>query len=173
MNQVTIRPATEADLPAILDIYNDAILQTTASYDYDPHTLEMRQAWYATKQKQGFPVFVADQDGGVIGFSALGPFRAWAAYQYTVELSIYVCAVHRGKGIGKQLMKPLIETARQMGMHSMVAGIDASNEASLRLHYCFGFREVAHFHQVGYKFGRWLDLKFMELLLDDAATPSR
>jgi L-amino acid N-acyltransferase len=166
MNPVIIRSATEADLPAILDIYNYAILLTTASYDYDPHTLEMRQAWYATKKGQGFPVFVADQNGRAIGFSALGPFRAWAAYQYTVELSIYVDVAHQNKGIGKQLMKPLIESARQMGMHTMVAGIDASNEASLRLHRCFGFREVAHFHQVGYKFGRWLDLKFMELLLE-------
>ena len=165
MDQVTLRSATDADLPDILEIYNDAVLHTTASYDYEPHTLAMRQAWYATKVDQGFPIFVAERQGRVVGFSSFGPFRAWAAYQYTVELSIYVAASDRGRGVGKQLMKPLIEAARAMNIHAMVAGIDANNEASLRLHRCFGFQEVAHFPQVGYKFDRWLDLKFLQLLL--------
>jgi L-amino acid N-acyltransferase YncA len=166
MDQVTIRSATEADLPDLLEIYNDAILHTTASYDYEPHTLAMRRTWYDTKMAQGVPIFVAERQGRVIGFSSFGPFRAWAAYQYTVELSIYVAASDRGRGVGKQLMKPLIEAARAMNMHVMVAGIDATNEASLRLHRSFGFQEVAHFSQVGHKFGRWLDLKFLQLILD-------
>lgn len=165
MDQVTLRSATDADLPDILEIYNDAVLHTTASYDYEPHTLAMRQAWYAAKVDQGFPIFVAERQGRVVGFSSFGPFRAWAAYQYTVELSIYIAASDRGRGVGKQLMKPLIEAARAMNIHAMVAGIDANNEASLRLHRCFGFQEVAHFPQVGYKFDRWLDLKFLQLLL--------
>ncbi|MCE7982812.1 MAG: N-acetyltransferase family protein [Caldilinea sp. CFX5] len=167
---IAIRAATEQDLPAILTIYNDAILTTTAVYDYDPHTLAMRQTWYEAKVAAGLPVFVADDAGAVVGFSALGPFRAWAAYKYTVENSIYVAAARRGQGIGKLLLPPLIEAARRMEMHAIIAGIDATNVASYRLHQNFGFVEVAHFREVGYKFGRWLDLKFLELLLE---TPHR
>jgi L-amino acid N-acyltransferase len=162
---ITIRQATAADLPAILEIYNDVIVNTTAVYDYNPHTLAMRQQWFETKQQQGFPVFVAEENGEVLGFSSIGPFRAWAAYKHTVENSIYVAAAARGRGIAKLLMPPLIEAARQLKLHTMVAGIDASNEASIALHKKFGFTEVAHFTEVGYKFNRWLDLKFLQLIL--------
>ena len=162
------RSAGELDLQDILNIYNEAILNTTAVYDYEPHTLAMRQAWFKAKQADDFPVLVAEQAGTVIGFGSLGWFRAWAAYCYTVENSIYVAAHSRGRGIGKQLLLALIEAARQREVHVIVAGIDADNVVSCRLHEKFGFQEVAHFHQVGYKFGRWLDLKCFELLL---ATP--
>lgn len=162
---ITIRQATAADLAAILEIYNDVIVNTTAVYDYNPHTLAMRQQWFETKQQQGFPVFVAEENGEILGFSSIGPFRAWAAYQYTVENSIYVAAAARGRGIAKLLMPPLIAAARQLKLHTMVAGIDASNEASIALHKKFGFTEVAHFTEVGYKFNRWLDLKFLQLIL--------
>jgi phosphinothricin acetyltransferase len=168
---IAARRATEADLPAILAIYNDAILHTTAVYDYTPHTLAMRQAWLAAKQADGLPVFVADDGGQVAGFSSLGPFRAWAAYKYTVENSIYVAPDRRGQGIGKLLLPPLIDAARAMDMHAIIAGVDAENAASYRLHRAFGFEEVAHFRQVGYKFGRWLDLKFLELILATPAAP--
>jgi L-amino acid N-acyltransferase len=162
---ITIRQATAADLAAILEIYNDIIVNTTAVYDYNPHTIAMRQQWFETKQQQGFPVFVAEENGEILGFSSIGPFRVWAAYQYTVENSIYVAAAARGRGIAKLLMPPLIEAARQLKLHTMVAGIDASNEASIALHKKFGFTEVAHFTEVGYKFNRWLDLKFLQLIL--------
>ena len=168
---IEIRSATAADLPAILTIYNDAILTTTAVYDYQPHTLAMRQAWYEAKIAAGLPVFVADDAGMVVGFSSLGPFRAWAAYKYTVENSIYVAAERRGQGIGKLLLLPLIDAARQLEMHAIIAGIDATNVASYRLHQRCGFVEVAHFREVGYKFGRWLDLKFLELLLETPGAP--
>jgi L-amino acid N-acyltransferase len=164
-SNINIKEATEADLPAILEIYNDVIVNTTAVYDYNPHTIVMRQQWFETKQQQGFPVFVAEENGEVSGFCSIGPFRAWAAYQYTVENSIYVAAAARGRGIAKLLMPPLIEAARQLKLHTMVAGIDASNEASIALHKKFGFTEVAHFKEVGYKFNRWLDLKFLQLIL--------
>lgn len=162
---VVIRKATENDLAAMLDIYNDIILHTTAVYDYNPHTMDMRKQWWETKQQQGFPIFVAEENGRLLGFSSIGPFRAWAAYQYSVENSIYVDASARGKGIGKLLIPPLIETATQMGLHTIIAGIDATNESSLRLHRHFGFEEVAHFKQVGWKFERWLDLKFLQLII--------
>jgi L-amino acid N-acyltransferase len=162
---VTVRTAIEADLPALLVIYNDIIVQTTAVYDYEPHTLDMRKAWFEAKQKDRYPVFVAEEDQKLFGFSSLGPFRAWAAYQFTAENSVYVAASERGKGIGRLLMAPLIAAAGDRHLHALIAGIDASNAASLRLHRSFGFEEVAHFKEVGYKFGRWLDLKFLERIL--------
>ena len=162
---ITIRHATEDDLPAILEIYNDVILHTTAVYDYEPHTLEMRRQWFITKKEQGFPVFVAADDEKIVGLSSIGPFRAWAAYKYSVENSVYVSADSRGRGIGKLLIPPLIVVAKELGLHTIIAGIDAANEASLKLHEHFGFKEVAHFREVGYKFDRWLDLKFLQLVL--------
>lgn len=162
---INIRNAQEADLPALLEIYNDIILNTTAVYDYEPHTIEMRRQWFDTKRQQGFPVFVAGENGCIEGFSSLGPFRAWAAYKYTAEISIYVSAEHRGRGIGKLLLQPLIEAAQNMKLHTLVAGIDATNESSLRLHRSFGFEEVAHFKEVGWKFDRWLDLKFLQRII--------
>src|SRR3954452_9457495 len=105
------RPAEEKDLSRILEIYNDIILHTTAVYEYEPHTLEMRKQWFETKQQQGFPVFVAEEVSKIIGFSSFGKFRVWAAYRYSVENSVYVKASERGKGIGKLLMPPLIDAA--------------------------------------------------------------
>jgi L-amino acid N-acyltransferase len=168
---ITVRPAEEKDLPEILVIYNDIIVNTTAVYDYEPHTAAMRKQWWDTKKEQGFPVFVAEEEGRVVGFSSIGPLRAWAAYKYSVENSIYVATDVRGKGVGKLLMRPLIDAARKLEMHTILAGIDASNEASIRLHEWFGFKEVAHFKEVGYKFDRWLDLKFLQLVLDTPAAP--
>jgi len=165
MRMIHVRDATENDLPAILAIYNEVIVNTTAVYDYEPHTLDMRTAWFNTKKEQGFPVFVAAENGKILGLSSIGPFRTWAAYKYSVENSVYVASEARGKGIGKLLMPPIIEAAKQMGMHSIIAGIDAGNEASLQLHRHFGFEEVAHFKQVGWKFERWLDLKFLQLIV--------
>jgi L-amino acid N-acyltransferase YncA len=167
---IQVRKAIEKDLAEMLVIYNDIILNTTAVYDYKPHTIEMRQQWFATKQEQGFPVFVAEENGRLVGFSSIGPFRAWAAYKYSVENSIYVTAAERGKGIGKLLLQPLIDASEELNMHTIIAGIDATNEASIMLHKKFGFEEVAHFKQVGYKFGRWLDLKFLQLILKTGAT---
>ena len=166
MAQATIRAAETQDLPAILDIYNEAILNTTAVYDYTPHTLEMRYAWFAAKQANDFPVFVADLRGAVAGFGALGTFREWDAYRLTVENSLYVAPKYRGQGLGKQLLAKLVKTAQEMSLHAIVAGIDADNIISLNLHKQFGFEEVGHFRQVGYKFDRWLDLKFMERVLE-------
>jgi phosphinothricin acetyltransferase len=162
---INIREANESDLPQLLEIYNDIILHTTAVYDYEPHTLEMRKQWFETKKQQGFPVFVAEENGKIVGFSSIGPFRAWAAYKYSVENSVYVKASERGKGIGKLLIPPLIEATKKLKLHTIIAGIDATNEASIKLHKHFGFKEVAYFKEVGWKFERWLDLKFLQLIL--------
>ena len=162
---ILVRTATANDLPAMLVIYNDIIINTTAVYDYEPHTIEMRRQWFTTKQEQGFPVFVAEENGAIVGFSSFGTFRTWAGFKHTVENSIYVSAEHRGKGIGKLLLPPLIDAAKKLKLHAIVAGIDATNMVSIKLHEKFGFVEVAHFKEVGYKFDQWLDLVFMELIV--------
>ena len=162
---ISIREANEDDLPRLLEIYNEIILNTTAVFEYKPHTLEMRKNWFQTKQQQGFPVFVAEEGKRIEGFSSFGPFRAWAAYLYSAENSVYVSADKRGKGIGKLLIPPLIDAAQKLGLHTLIASIEATNEASIRLHNHFGFTEVACFKEVGWKFGRWLDLKFLQLIL--------
>lgn len=160
-----IRDAAIGDLPGILEIYNHAIINTTSVYSEQLHTLDMRMAWYNDRISNGFPVFVAEINGKVAGFSTFGHFRAWPCYRYTVEHSVYVHIDHRGKGLSKLLLQPLIDRSREMKLHAMIAGIDGENEVSYRLHQSFGFVEVAHFKEVGFKFGRWLDLKFMELIL--------
>ena len=162
---VHIRDAVLADLPGILEIYNHAIQYTSSVYSENPHTYEMRLAWFNDRISNGFPVLVAEAGGQVVGFSTFGHFRAWPCYRYTVEHSVYVHIKHRVKGISKLLLQPLIDRAKAMKLHAMIAGIDSENEVSYQLHRSFGFVEVAHFKEVGFKFGRWLDLKFLELIL--------
>ena len=160
------RSATSADLPGILEIYNEAVLNTTATYDYEPRTLEHRIAWFEDHVKNDYPVFVAqDESDRIVGWSALNPFHARMGYRFTTENSVYVAADKRGRGIGKLLMPPLIQGARDRGLHAILGAIDADNEVSIRLHASFGFQKVAHLKQVGFKFGRWLDVVYMELLL--------
>ena len=164
---INIRGALEDDLLAILNIYNDAILNTTAVYSEEPHTIEMRRAWYHDHITNGFPVLVAETEGKIAGFCTYGHFRAWPCYRYTVEHSVYIHPLFRGQGISKLLLRPLITTAAQNGIHAVIAGIDGENQVSYQLHQSLGFKQVAHFKEVGFKFGRWLDLLFMELLLDE------
>ena len=160
---IKIREATEDDLPAMLVIYNDIIINTTAVWHEEPHTLVMRQEWFNQRKQQGFPIFVASENTQILGFSTIGPFRPWHGYRYTVENSVYVATESRGKGIARLLMPPIIDAARELKLHAIVAGIEATNTISIALHNKFGFVEVAHFKEVGFKFGRWMDLKFLEL----------
>lgn len=163
---IKVREAREEDIPAITEIFNDAILNTTAVYFYEPVSEQNRLEWLQAKQKDSLPVFVADENGTALGFSTFGPFRPWPAYLHSVEHSVYVHPARRGQGIGKLLIPPLLESAKAMKMHTLIAGIDASNTASQKLHQHFGFFQVAHFKQVGFKFDRWLDLVFMQKMLD-------
>src|ERR1043166_1109799 len=161
-----IRSAQFADLPGISEIYKDATLKTASTYDYEPRTMEHRVAWFEDHAKTNYPVFVAqNEEGRIVGWSALNEFRPRAGYRFTTENSVYVAADQRGRGIGKLLMPPLITAARERRLHAILAGIDAENEASNRLHAHFGFEKVACLKQVGYKFDRWLDVVYMELLL--------
>src|SRR5204863_6763225 len=148
-----VRPATHDDLPGILEIYNEAVANTTASYDYEPRTLEHRIAWFEDHVKNNLPVFVAVNEAArVVGWSALNRYHDRKGYQFTTENSVYVAADLRGKGIGKLLMSPLIEAARERGLHAILAGIDAQNEASIRVHVAFGFVQVVQFTDVGVTF---------------------
>lgn len=163
---MNIRPATFEDLPGILEIYNDAVLNTTATYDYEPRTLEHRTAWFEEHRANDYAVLVAVNDvGRVVGWSALNPFHARMGYRFTSENSVYVAADQRGQGIGRLLLEPLIEAAKARGLHAILAVIDAANEPSIRLHARFGFERVGLFKQVGFKFNRWLDVVYMERLL--------
>jgi phosphinothricin acetyltransferase len=169
---MTIRPATEGDLTEILRIYNHAVEQTTAVFEYRPHTIDMRREWFRAKQAASLPVLVADEADGVRGFATYGPFRAWPAYKYSVEHSVYVDpAVHR-QGIGSALVRAVLDEARARGLHVVMAGITSDNGVSLRLHERLGFKEVAHIPEVGFKFGRWLDLKFLQIVFDTPRTPT-
>jgi len=169
---LTIRPATEADLVEILRIYNYAVEHTTAVFDYRPHTIDMRREWFRAKQAASLPVLVADEAGTVLGFATYGPFRAWPAYKYSVEHSVYVDpAVHR-QGIGSALVGAVLDEARARDVHVVMAGITSDNSVSLRLHERLGFKEVAHIPEVGFKFGRWLDLKLLQIVFDTPRTPT-
>ena len=162
---MNVRLAQLKDLPAISEIYNDAVLNTTASYDYEPRDTKHRLAWYELHQKQDLPVFVAENESGVIGWSSLSKYHDRMGYRFTVEDSVYIAEPHRGKGIGKALLAPLIGAARQRDLRAIIGAIDADNRASIRLHARFAFEKVGHFKKVGFKFERWLDVVYMELLL--------
>ncbi|WP_035830411.1 GNAT family N-acetyltransferase [Kaistia adipata] len=160
-----IRPATEADIPAILAIYNDAVLNTAAIWNDDVVDLDNRLAWFAARQGQGYPVLVAVEGGDVLGYASYGDFRAFQGYRFTVENSIYVASAARGKGAGTALLGALVEHAAANGKHVMVAGIEAGNEVSIRLHARHGFVETARMPELGFKFGRYLDLVFLQKTL--------
>jgi phosphinothricin acetyltransferase len=169
---IDITDTVESDLPSVLEIYNDVILTSTAVYTEKPVDLQNRLAWWRARTSQGFPILVARRDHEILGFASFGEFRSWPCYAGTVEHSVHVHAQHRGKGIGTRLVLALLARAETLNKHVMVGGIDAENVASLRLHRKLGFANAGHFHEVGYKFGRWLDLIFLErLLIHDAPRP--
>jgi L-amino acid N-acyltransferase len=162
-----LRAATEADLAGILMIYNEVIATSTAVYAVVPATIDERRQWLHTRLERGMPVLVAVDARGVLGFASFGEFRgAWNGYRYSVEHSVHVRADARGGGVGRRLVEALFPVALALGKHVMIGGVDAANAASIRFHERLGFEQVAHFREVGRKFGRWLDLVFMQRLLD-------
>ena len=165
-----IRDATEADIPGITAIYNDAVAHTTAIWNETLVDADNRRGWLADRTRVGFPVLVA-VDGEVLGYASFGDWRAWDGYRHTVEHSVYVRADRRGGGVGRALMVALIERARGLGKHVMVAGIEAGNTGSIRLHETLGFERVGLLPHVGAKFGVWLDLAFLQLVLDGRKRP--
>ncbi|AOJ65499.1 acetyltransferase [Burkholderia ubonensis] len=157
---------------AILDILNEAIVNSTALYDYAPRPPQAMATWFATKRAGGFPVVGAvDASGRLLGFASWGTFRAFPAYKYTVEHSVYVHHEQRGRGLGERLLRELVRRARDAQVHVLVGCIDASNAGSIRLHTRLGFTHAGTLAQVGFKFGRWLDAAFYQLTLDTPDQP--
>jgi phosphinothricin acetyltransferase len=172
--QVVVRDAVVADLPATLAIYNELIGTTTIAWSEAPQTLAERAAWFGDQQRRGFPTLVAVVGDEIVGMTAFGDFRDsihWPGYRYTAELSIHVRGDRRGDGIGRILMAALIARARVQGVHVLVAGIDADNVDSIRFHERFGFVEVARMPETGFKFGHWLDLVLMQLVVSPVHPP--
>ncbi|WP_038170494.1 GNAT family N-acetyltransferase [Tomitella biformata] len=160
-----IRDAVPGDLPAILEIHNEAVLNTTANWYEEPSTLEDRQEWLDWRADNGYPVLTADEDGVVVGFASYGPWRPKNAYRHTVENSVYVHVDHHRKGVAKALMTELVARAKADGRHVVVAYIESSNENSIALHRKVGFEVAGLLPGVGKKFGRFLDLTIMQLTL--------
>ena len=163
---IVVRDAREADLPAILDIHNHAVATTTAHYNHHPADLADRRALVEGRQAAGLPFLVAAEEGTVAGYASFGPFRPQDGFCRTVEHSIYVAPAHRRRGVAGLLMPELIARARSLGLHVMLGGIDAENAGSIALHERLGFAKVGLMPEAGYKFGRYLDVLWMQIILD-------
>jgi phosphinothricin acetyltransferase len=157
-----LRDAAEDDLAGLCAIYNEVIATSTAVYSSVPVTLEDRRQWWRARIAAGYPVLVAVDDSGVLGFATFGDFRAWPGYRFTVEHTVHVRADRRGGGVGTMLLEALFPRAAALGKHMMIAGVDAANMASIRFHERLGFEQAGCLREVGYKFDRWLDLVFMQ-----------
>lgn len=169
---MTIRSARADDAAAIAEIYNDAVQFTTAIWNETTVDAADRARWMEDHRAAGYPVLVAvDEADTVLGYATFGDWRAWEGYRHTVEHSVYVRSDQHRRGLGEALLRELIERARELGKHVLVAGIESGNAGSIRLHEKLGFVEVGRLPHVGAKFGRWLDLVFLQLVLDDRPTP--
>jgi L-amino acid N-acyltransferase len=166
MIQPIIRAATAADLPAINAIYNHYVPVSTCTYQTEPSTPAERDAWFAAHGPR-HPVTVSVLGGEVVGWGSLSRFHPRAAYGHTVENSVYVRHDLQRKGVGSALLGDLIERARAAGHHTIVALIDAEQAGSIAIHRRFGFTQAAHLKEVGFKFGRWLDVVYLQLLLGE------
>lgn len=170
MNYITC--TYESHAHEILDILNDAIINSTALYDYEPRKIESMVNWFQQKEIGSFPIIGAVNDAGqLMGFATYGTFRAWPAYKYSVEHSVYIHKDHRGKGLGRLLMEKLITAANQQQYHVMIGGIDISNVGSVILHEKLGFTHAGTIKEVAFKFDRWLDLGMYQLLLNTPDNP--
>jgi L-amino acid N-acyltransferase YncA len=162
----------EAHADAILEILNEVIATSTALFDYRPRSAESMVEWFRAKRVHAYPVIGAVAPAGtLLGFATYGPFRAWPAYKYSIEHSVYVHAQHRGGGVGRALVSRLVELAQEQQYHAMIAGIDSSNATSIALHEKLGFVRAGVIKEAGFKFGRWLDLVFYQRLLRTPHAP--
>lgn len=164
MSPLTIHLATPADLPAINDIYNHYVLNSTCTYQTEPETIEARRAWF-TNHGPVHPITVAKQSNRILGWASLSRFHARAAYSRSVENSVYVHPDHHRKGIGRALLTDLIDRARALGHHTIIAGIDAEQTPSVAIHAAHGFQQVALLKEVGFKFNHWLHVIYMQKML--------
>lgn len=163
---ITIRLATVEDMSSVLEIVNYEILNTTAIWDYDVRTLEQQIGILKEKQEKDFPFIIAKKDNKIVGFGTYGTFRFKVGYRFTVEHSVYVHKDYHGNGIGSLLLKELIELAKIQKLHTMIGVIDSENKGSIVFHEKLGFTKSGHIKETGFKFNRWLDSIFMQLLLE-------
>jgi phosphinothricin acetyltransferase len=162
----------EAYSGQILAIFNEAIVNSTALYDYQPRRPESMAAWFEAKRKGNFPVLAAvTESDELLGFASYGVFRAFPAYKYTVEHSVYVAAGYRGQGIGKRLLREIVAQAERQNYHVLVGCIDSLNAASIAMHRDFGFQHTGTIGHAGFKFGAWLDLDLYQLILRTPTAP--
>jgi L-amino acid N-acyltransferase len=161
---ITIRPATLDDLATLTDIYNEAVLRTTATFDIEPKTVDDRRAWFAAHGPR-FPVLVAEEDGIVRGYACLTRWSDRKAYDETAETSFYVKSGSQGRGIGRALKGAIIQAADELGYHTLLARVAAGSDASLHLNREFGFELVGTMKEVGCKFGRRIDVHLLQLML--------
>jgi L-amino acid N-acyltransferase len=160
---IEVRDAAESDLAAVLAIYNDVIATSTAVFSDAAVTLEDRREWWRGRVAAGYPVLVAcDADGAVVGFGSFGDFRSWPGYRTTVEHSVHVRADARRSGVGSAIVRELVARAAALEKHVMIAGVDADNDGSIRMHERLGFTAAGRLSQVAWKFDHWLDLVLME-----------
>ena len=166
-----IRDAIEADFEEITAIYNDVLTHSTAIYNDRPAGLADRIAWWRSRIEQHYPVLVAIDGEHVCGFGSFGDFRPWPGYRYTVEGTVHVASNFRGEGVGSLLLEALIIQARLAEKHSMIAGVDSENTASLRFLERSGFQPVGHLPEVGYKFDRFLNLVLLQYWITPRVSP--
>ncbi|MEI7503050.1 MAG: N-acetyltransferase family protein [Paludibacter sp.] len=167
-----LKECNENQLPEILSIFNEAIVNSTALYDYKIRTMDMMQIWYEDKRKNNYPIIgIFDINNTLLGFATYGQFRVRPAYKYTVEHSVYIRVDKRGFGLGKILLRDIIIKAVEQNFHVMVGVIDATNTVSIKLHENEGFELSGLMKQVGYKFGKWLDAAFYQLILNTPEWP--
>jgi phosphinothricin acetyltransferase len=165
MSDFRIREAVEADMPAVLSIYNQEVLEGVATFDLEPRSLEAQLRWLE-EHARPYCAIVACDDSEVVGFGSLSPYHARPGYRFTVEDTVYVHRERRREGIGRLILAALIAFGREQGFHVMLGRIASENEASLALHRALGFEEAGREREVGHKFGRWLDVVTMQLILN-------
>jgi L-amino acid N-acyltransferase YncA len=172
MSPVTIRPAEHADLPSITEIYAHAVRTGTASYELEPPSLEDMTARMEALVPNGYPYFVAEENGRVLGYAYAGPFRPRRAYRFMVEDSIYIAPNAQGRGLGRMLLEALIGECERLGFRQIAAviGDGSPQSASVKLHEALGFRHSGVLEGSGYKHDRWLDTVFMQLSLNTGAS---
>jgi L-amino acid N-acyltransferase YncA len=168
-----VRNAIEPDLQRITDIYNEVLTTSTAIFNDRPALVEERREYWKSRVQQGYPLLVAVEGDTVLGYATFGDFRSWPGYRFTVEGTIHIHTSARRNGVGTALLKELVGHAKTAGKHVMIAGVDATNKASLSFLEGFGFERVGHLREVGYKFDKFLDLVFLQIMLADPFTADR
>lgn len=161
---ISIRPANSSDVSRITEIYNEAILNTTATFDTDIKSQSERNAWFLAHD-ENHPVLVVESDGRVIGYASLTRWSDRCAYDGTAEVSVYIDHNHRGKGVGKKLLEVLILEGKKAGLHNLISRISEGNLSSIHIHEALGFEHIGVMREAGKKFGKFLDVHMMQLLI--------